>query len=265
MKLGFIGAGEMGGAIIKGLTTVGLYDKKNVRASVASAESAPRVQLALGIETATENQRIIEWADIIFIAVKPAVVPQVLGEIKACSKPGKIVVCMALGTTTEKMQAALGEVPVVRIMPNTPVAFGKGMTLLCNGKYTAREQFEWVRALFDRVGMTEEIPENLLNAATSVSGSGPAFIYTVIAGLARAAIQSGLDDRTAIKLAAQMTAGAAEMMLRSGKTPAELAREVATPGGCTAAGMASLQKDQAADVFTRAVNATIQKADEFSK
>lgn len=265
MKLGFIGAGEMGGAIIKGLTTVGRWPKEDVFASVYGLPSATAARARLGVEVSTDNMAVIRHADVIFIAVKPAVVPEVLAEMKKAGTAGKIVVCMALGFTTQKLEAALGQTAVVRIMPNMPVAFGKGMTLLCAGKYVSREQLLKVQELFNRLGQTVEIAEPFFNVATSISGSGPAFVYTMIAGLARAGVQAGLDEKTAVLLAAQMTAGSAETVLKSGKTPGDLARGVATPGGCTAAGLTSLQADNASEVFVRAVQATTQKADEFSK
>lgn len=265
MKLGFIGAGEMGGSIIKGLTVVGSVPQPDIVASVRSESSAKKVRAELGIQVFTENQMVIEKADVIFLGVKPSAAEEVMSEIKKMASHDKLVVSMVLGQTTEKMQKALPGFSVVRIMPNTPVAVGKGMTLLCPGKETSAQQLETVQAIFDRIGKTLVIDEKLMEAGSSVSGSGPAFMYLVIAGLAKAAEEHGFNPAQAARLAAQTALGSAEMVLYTGKEPEELAQEVATPGGSTEQGMQSLKAARLEEVLVNGVNASIKKAKEFAK
>lgn len=264
MKLGFIGAGEMGGAIIRGLLKSG-WPKEEILASVHSADSARKLASELDIDATTDNRRAAEHADVIFLAVKPGVVPQVLEEIKGAQLSAKPVVCMALGWTLEKLQTALPNWPVIRIMPNTPVALQAGVTLFAFGRETSAETRRAVTALFERLGKTEEVPEELFDAATAVSGSGPAFVYYFIDALASAAADKGLPQEDAVKLAVQTVIGAAKMVERENLPPAELARKVATPGGCTAAGMDVLAASDVKKVVAKTLSATEKKAAEYSK
>lgn len=264
MKLGFIGAGEMGGAIIKGFILTGAA-KENIIASVHSEVSAAKAEHELDIRVYTDNKRVMKEADIVFVAVKPAVVPTVLAELKEAVDAPKTVVCMALGWTTLKLQAALPGWPVLRIMPNTPVELGEGMTLFARGKHISDSQVMKVQRLFEAAGKVAYIPEELFDAATAVSGSGPAFIYYVIDALTQAAVQLGLSAPAAAELAAQMTAGAAKMVLHTQLPPAQLEQKVATPGGCTAAGLDVLLKSGAADALAATLQATVAKAREFAK
>ncbi len=265
MKIGFLGAGEMGGAIIKGMIDFGGYRPSDILASVRSEESARKLYARYGIDSGTDNAHVIRKADVLVIAVKPAVVPQVLEEIARELTEPKPVMSVALGTSTRWLEERLPGFPVIRVMPNTPIALGKGMTLLARGARVTDAQMDAARRLFGGAGRVEEMAEDLFDAATAVSGSGPAFIYYVIAALAKGGTDLGLPEKTANLLAAQMTAGAAAMALLSGETPAALQKSVTTPGGCTAAGVAVLEESRTAEIFERVVTATVDKAKEFAK
>ncbi len=264
MKLGFIGAGEMGGALIKGLLKSG-WPKEDLLASVHSEASARRVAQQYGIYAGTDNVKTASEADVVLIAVKPGVVPQVLAQIQAAGLPAKPVVCMALGWTLEKLQTALPGWPLVRIMPNTPLALGEGVTLLAFGAAVNASQRGAVESLFVRLGKTVELPEALFDAGTAVSGSGPAFVYYFIDALAKAGVDQGLTAEQAVTLAVQTTVGAAKMVEAEGISPAELAQKVATPGGCTAAGLDVLKSSGLAQALDRTIGATVAKAREFGK
>lgn len=265
MKIGFLGAGEMGGAIIKGLIDFGGYRAGDILAGVHTEKSAQNLYSRYGIDASTDNAHVVSKADVLVIAVKPAVVPEVLQQIAQELTSPKPVLSVALGSTTQMLEAALPGFPVVRVMPNTPIALGKGMSLLARGRYVTDEQMQTARDLFGCAGRVEELPENLFDAATAVSGSGPAFIYYVIAALAKGGMDLGLPEKTANLLAAQMTAGAASMALLSGQSPAALQKSVTTPGGCTAAGVAVLEETRADQIFEKVVQATVAKAQEFAK
>ena len=265
MKIGFLGAGEMGGAIIKGLLNYGSYRSADILASVHTEKSARDLSYRFNITACTDNARVIAQADVLIIAVKPAVVPEVLREIARVLTAPKLVLSVALGSATAMLEKALPGFPVVRVMPNTPIALGKGMSLLARGKYVTDEQMQTARNIFGCAGRVEELPEDLFDAATAVSGSGPAFIYYVIAALSKGGQDLGLPEKTANLLAAQMTAGAAEMALLSGQSPAALQKSVTTPGGCTAAGVAVLEETRVDQLFEKVVQATVNKAREFAK
>lgn len=265
MKIGFLGAGEMGGAIIKGLIDYGSWRAEDILASVHSEESARRLYSRFGIDCRTDNQWVIQKADVLVIAVKPGVVEQILKEIVLHTQTPKLVISVALGNSTRWLEKQLPGFAVVRAMPNTPIALGKGMTLLARGQQVTDEQMETARRIFGCAGKVEELAENLFDAATALSGSGPAFVYYMMAALAKGAADLGLPEKTADLLAAQMTAGAAAMALYSGQTPAALQKSVTTPGGCTAAGVEVLETARADALFSQVIAATAGKAKEFAK
>lgn len=263
MKLGFIGAGEMGSAIIKGLLAHG-QSKENILASVHTPQSAARLQQSLGITAVVDNARVLREADWLFLAVKPAQMPSVLAQIAAEKIPAKPLVSMALGWTVEKIQRVLPGWPVVRIMPNTPLSVGEGVTLFNFARETPAPIRAQAMELFSKMGKTVEIPLSVFEAATAVSGSGPAFVYAFIDALAQAGIAQGMDEQQAVLLAAQTVLGAAKLTLSCGESPAELARKVATPGGCTAEGMKEVAGSDLKDILRAAIAATTQKAKEVS-
>jgi pyrroline-5-carboxylate reductase len=264
MKIGFIGAGEMGSAIIRGLLKSG-WKKEDIVASVHTQASAQRLTNTLGIKVCTDNKQIAAEADRLFVAVKPAQMPSVLQEIAATGISPKPLVSMALGWRVEKIQSFLPDWPVIRIMPNTPLALGEGVTLLHFAVQTPLAVREEMKNLFEKMGKTFEIPLQVFDAATALSGSGPAFVYAFIDALAQAGVRQGIDERQAVPLAVQTVIGAAKMVEREGVPPAVLAQKVATPGGCTAAGMDELKKSDFTEVIAHIIAATTRKAEQVGK
>lgn len=264
MKLGFIGAGEMGGAIIRGLLKAG-WNKEEIIASVRTPEKANLLSNTVGIAAYTDNRRVIMEAERLFLAVKPAQMPQVLDEIAQTQCPAKPLISMALGWSVEKIQRVLRNWPVIRIMPNTPLALGEGVTLFHFADATPKRDRREIMSMFDSMGKTYEISLSVFDVATAVSGSGPAFVYHFIDALALAGQAQGLDEKTARALAIQTVIGAAKMAQQEELSPAQLAQKVATPGGCTAAGMEVLVTSDLKDVVREAVAATTRRAQEVSK
>ncbi len=263
MKLGFIGAGEMGGAILRGLLKSG-YKKEDILASVRTPEKANLLADTLGIAAYTDNARVVTEADRLFLAVKPAQMPQVLAEIAATKTAPKPLISMALGWSVAKIEKILPHWPIIRMMPNTPLALGEGVTLFNFAQNVPQGVREEVMNLFAKMGQTYEIALDQFDAATALSGSGPAFVYDFIDGLARAAEAQGLDEQTARKLAIQTVIGAAKMAQHEAATPAQLAQKVATPGGCTAAGMEVLVTSDLKDVLRETIAATARRAREVA-
>ena len=259
MKLGFIGAGEMGGALLRGLLKAGCAATDLV-VSVRTVEKANLLTGTLGIAAYTDNTRVFTEADWIFLAVKPAQMPQVLAELAQSGVSPKPLISMALGWTIEKIQQVLPGWPVIRIMPNMPLSVGKGATLFQFSDQTPEQVRREVRAWFDKMGKTYEIAPSEFDVATAVSGSGPAFVYQFIEVLTQAGKRQGLDEETARALALQTVRGAAELAAQAEVTPARLAQQVATPGGCTAAGMDKLVNSDFKEVINAAVEATARKA-----
>jgi len=263
MKLGFIGAGEMGGAIIRGMLKSG-YKKEEILASVRTPEKANFLADTLGIAAYTDNTRVIKEADRLFLAVKPAQMPQVLAEIASAQIPSKPLISMALGWSVAKIEKVLPQWPIIRIMPNTPLALGEGVTLFNFAQKVPPALRQEIRGLFDKMGKTYEIALEAFDVATALSGSGPAFVYHFIDGLARAAETQGLDETTARELAIQTVIGAAKMAQHEAESPARLAQKVATPGGCTAAGMEVLVTSDLKDILREAICATTRRAKEVA-
>lgn len=265
MKIGFIGAGKMGGAILKGLVSSGFVLREDIMASEVNEEFAQKVSQEFGIKAITDNNELVKNTDVIIICTKPFVIKEVLEGIKTSFDSSKLVISIAAGISSTTIEEIIGKVAVVRVMPNTPAFLSQGMTVLSKGKYTSDSQLEFAREIFSKVGKAFILPENLIDVATGISGSGPAFFYLVIEALARGGENLGLDAKTALELAAQTAIGSAEMILQTGKAPELLRKEVTTPGGCTEVGLNVLSDAKIFEVFVETVAATAKKAAELGK
>lgn len=251
-KIGFIGAGTMAKAIMKGLETSG--------ASILASD----VIVSPGI--LNDNKELVRRSDIIILCVKPFAVENVLKEIKTELTDRHIVISIAAGVSTDTMENAIGkQVPVIRVMPNTPALVGEGMTAICRGKWALDVHSMLAKSLFSAVGRCIEIKEELINAVTGISGSGPAFMYLIIESLADGGVKLGLKKETAIELAAQTAIGAAKMILKTGKHPAILRDEVTTPGGCTIAGLSVMESEKVRSALMKTVQETAKVASELGK
>lgn len=263
MKWGFIGAGEMGGAIIRGILKTGCSSQQLI-ASVRTPESAHRLSGTLGITVCNDNGRVLKEADFIFLAVKPAQMPQVLAEVAATHVAAKPLISMVLGWSVSKIQQVLPNWPIIRIMPNTPLALCEGVTLFDFAPAVAQSTRQEVRALFDKLGQTWQIAPQQFEAATALSGSGPAFVYYFIEALAQAGQILGLQEQEARSLAIQTVLGATKMARTETLAPVQLAQKVATPGGCTAAGMEVLVSSDLKEILRETLAVTAARAKEVS-
>lgn len=265
MKIGFIGAGKMGGAILKGLIESGFAPSQNIMASERDEQSAQNVSREYGITTYSDNNALVQECDVIVVCTKPFVITEVLEGIKSTITPEKLLISIAAGVTTDTMEQILGNIPVVRVMPNTPAFLSCGMSVLSKGKYADYEHMIFTQEMFSQVGKAIILEENLMDAATGISGSGPAFMYLFIEALAKGGADLGLDKNIALELAAQTAIGAAHMIMQTGKTPETLRTEVTTPGGCTAVGLDVLAEGKVFDILVDTVKATAKKAAELGR
>lgn len=265
MKIGFIGAGKMGGAILKGLIESGFASKQDIIASERDQQSAQNVANEYGIKAIFDNNELANECEVIVVCTKPFVMKEVLQGIKESVNSNKLIVSIAAGITTAKMENILGQVPVIRVMPNTPAFLSQGMSVLSKGKYANDGQLKFVQEMFSKVGKAIILEENLIDAATGISGSGPAFMYLFIEALAKGGSDLGLDKDIALELSAQTAIGAAHMIMQTGKTPETLRTEVTTPGGCTAVGLEVLADGKVFDILADTVKATAKKAFELGQ
>ena len=264
MKVGFIGAGRMGSALVRSFLDAGALKARDIVASDKD-ESKLRALAGLGVATTSDNGEVAKKADTIFLAVKPGEVSKVLDEIKDLVGE-KLIVAIAAGIPTKLIEGKLGsKVRVGRVMPNMPCAVGEGATAYCLGKNASKRDEEVVKKLFGSVGIAVELKERYLDVVTGLSGSGPAYFYLIIKALADAGVKEGLSRDVAEKLAAQTAKGAGAMVLKSGKTPDELIDMVRSPGGTTAEGLKAMEERKVAEAMIETVKAATKKARELAK
>ncbi|MCC4247357.1 MULTISPECIES: pyrroline-5-carboxylate reductase [Microbacterium] len=268
--LAFLGAGSMGGAILRGLVSAGLTGGGVVATNRTVAKAAELAELegvtSVALETAPDgNVAAAASADVILIGVKPGMVPDLLDEIAPHLRPGAVVVSLAAGVTLETFARHLGEgVATLRSMPNTPSLVGKGVTGLAAGAAASADDVALVRALFETVGHVVEVPESQIDALSTISGSGPAYVFLLIEEFTKAAVRMGFDDDAARLLAEQTFIGATALLASADVGPAELRRRVTSPKGTTERAIAVLQGADLDDTFTRAAEAALARAKELA-
>jgi len=265
-KIGLIGCGKMAGAIIKGLVSSKILPKKNIMGSETSLEIAQNASEKLGINVINDNKKLVNDCDIIFLAVKPNCVSKILEEIKDNLNENKLLVSIAAGVSTEKIENIIGNKRVVRVMPNTPALVLEGMSGICKGKYATDEDLNIVEELLLNIGKVIKVNENQIDIVTAISGSGPAFFYKVIEDMARAGEKLGLDYKKSLLLAVQTAIGSAKMVMQRGETPVQtLIDNVATKGGCTFVGITVMNEENSQKLFYDVIAKTTQKASELGK
>jgi len=262
MKAGFIGCGNLGTSLIRGLLDAGALRAEDLVASDVSDEKLRELG-KFGIKTMTDNKKLVKNCDVIFIAVKPDIVESVLEETKESSK-GKLFVSVAAGVSTKFIESKT-RARVIRVMPNICGLVGEMASCFSLGTRASREDEELVEKLLAGVGMTFKVDEKLMNAVTGLSGSGPAYFYFIVQALQEAGVELGLSSEVALKLAAQTAKGAGEVILREGKTLEELTGMVCTPKGTTIEGLKVLKDRKVADALRDAVKAAARRARELSR
>jgi pyrroline-5-carboxylate reductase len=270
-SLAFLGAGSMGGAILHGVVASGIPVDGGIVATNRSAEKAAALEglenvTAVALENApTGNTDAAASARIVLVGVKPAMVPDLLREIAPVLRDDAIVVSLAAGVTLATLAENLGEsARVIRSMPNTPATVGKAVTGLAAGPAATAEDMALVRRLFETVGTVIETSEEQIDPLSSISGSGPAYVFLLIEKLMQAATGKGFSEEEARTMAAQTFIGAAALLDASGEEPAELRRRVTSPKGTTERAVAVLQEAGLDEVFTRATDAALARAKEIA-
>jgi pyrroline-5-carboxylate reductase len=264
-RIAVLGAGKMGGILIKALIEKHQLAPERVQATVAHEARAHELSRKLGVTVTTDNVAAVSGADVVFLCVKPQVVQEVAEQISHQVTAGQLVISVAASVHTSQMEGALGAgVPVVRAMPNTPCVLGQGMTALCAGQYAKPEHVEAAAALFNVVGRTVVVDEKHMDAVTGLSASGPAYIYIILESLAEAGVKVGLPRDIATLLAAQTALGAATVVLETGDHPALLKDAVTTPAGCTIDGILELEEGKLRVTLIKAVVKAAQRAKELA-
>lgn len=263
VNIGFLGAGAMGEALICGLLKGKLVAPARIVAYDIREERLQHLKKVYGIEPVSSGEELLARADIVILAVKPQNINEALGGLQFSGK--KLVISIIAGITLARLAEFLGEVPVVRVVPNTPSLVGEGMAALAANNLVCQEDLDKALAIFRTVGKALVLPEEQLDAVTGLSGSGPAYVYMIIEAMADGGVRQGLARPVAMQLAAQTVLGAARMVLDSGEHPGALKDKVTSPAGTTIAGLAVLEDRGIRGAVIRAVEAASLRSQNLSK
>ncbi len=262
-EIGFIGCGNMASAIISGLISKSGILPGTIIASDSQSKALDRIKASHGICTTLNNGDVAKDSHIIFLSVKPQFYQSVMSEIEDIISEEQIIVTIAPGKTLRFMEEGLGDVKIVRTMPNTPALVGAGITGVCKNQYVSKDEFDYVKKLLESFGIVQEIPEALMDVCVSVSGSSPAYVFILIEAMADAAVADGMPRDKAYTFAAQAVLGSAKMVLDTGKHPAELKDMVCSPGGTTIEAVRVLEEKGFRSSVIEAMKACTAKAREL--
>lgn len=256
----------MASAIISGILNSNQAENFSITGSEVNEEIAKSASDRLNIEVITDNKKLAKNSDIVFIATKPNTVTEVLNEIKEDLSTNTLLVSIAAGVCTEKIEKIVPQNRVIRIMPNTPALVKLGMFGVCKGSNASDTDLNLIENLLSVIGKCITVDENQMDIVTAISGSGPAFFYQVIEDMARAGEKLGLDYEKALILAAQTALGSAQMVFNRGETTVQtLIDNVATKGGCTFVGISEMKDGHSDKLFFDVIDKTAKKANALGK
>ncbi len=265
-SVGFVGAGNMGEALIKGLLAANLVPAEAIHATDVRLERLKELNRQYGIQISSDNAELIRHADIVILAVKPQVMDAVLTEIAPAITRRKLLISIAAGVSTAKMRAVLRkDARLIRVMPNTPALVLEGVTAVAKAEGLEADDLETAGEIFSAVGRVVVLGEELMDAVTGLSGSGPAYIAVVIESLADGGVRMGLDRITAMTLATQTVLGAAALLRETGLHPGAVKDMVCSPGGTSIAGIAALEEGGIRTTFIKAVERATQRSRELGQ
>ncbi|MDR7550101.1 MAG: pyrroline-5-carboxylate reductase [Armatimonadota bacterium] len=263
--IGFIGAGNMAEALIRGLRTAGVDGSRILATNRSRRERLDALREAWGIMTTPHKAEVSGAADVLILAMKPADLDQAMTELRPHIRQGHLVISVLAGVRCASVERYLNGTPVVRAMPNLSAAVLASTTALAYGRHAGEDARSAARALFDRVGHTVDVSEDAMDAVTAVAGSGPAYVYLFMEALIEAGVQAGLSSEVARILAVQTVFGAAKLVKETGGEPADLRRRVTSPGGTTMAALGVLEARGFKVSIGDAVRQAIRRARELSR
>lgn len=261
-----IGAGNIGRALMGGMVRSHVLAPEQIVATRRNEEALAALEEEMpGVRTTTDNAEAAAEAGIVVLSIKPQSADAVIAQLREAVSHRTLVISVLAGRVTDGLQRGFGiELPVVRAMPNTPALVDEGATALAGGRFATGEHLATARHMFEAVGQVEIVSEELMDAVTGLSGSGPAYVYMVIEALTDGGVKQGLPRPTAARLAAQTVFGAAKLALETGKHPAILRDEVTTPGGTAIAAVADLERHGLRTMLINAVATATSRSKELS-
>jgi pyrroline-5-carboxylate reductase len=266
LTVGFIGGGNMGEALIKGLLGASLVPATSIHATDVRLERLKELDRLYGIQVSSDNADVVRHSDIVILAVKPQIMDVVLKEIAPAVTRRKLLISVAAGVSTTKIRTVLHkDARLIRVMPNTPALVLEGVTAIAKADGLEADDLDTAGEIFSAVGRVVVLDEGLMDAVTGLSGSGPAYVAVVIESLADGGVRMGLDRITAMTLATQTVLGAAKLLLETGMHPGALKDMVSSPGGTSIAGVAALEEGGIRTTFIKAVERATVRSRELGQ
>lgn len=264
MKIGFIGGGKMGEAMIRGVLGKGLSAPGDIRVTDISAPRLNALRKTYNVNTNADYQATLEGADAVVLAVKPQNLAEVMPLLRGRFTSGQLIISIIAGARITTITEGIDHRPVVRAMPNTPAQVGAGISVWTSAAEVSRRQKELAGSILKALGRELYVPdEGYIDMATAVSGSGPAYIFLLMEALAAAAVDIGLPRKMAQELVLETVLGAARLASETGTPPSELRERVTSPGGTTAAGLQKLYEGKIEATIASAVRAAYERAKEL--
>ncbi|XP_011644712.1 pyrroline-5-carboxylate reductase [Pogonomyrmex barbatus] len=270
IKIGFIGGGNMASAIGAGLIRKNVLTPENVWIS-SRTDRTHRFWKDLGAKPTFSNSQVVDNCDVVFLSVKPQILEDALETVKSATGEkfeSKLFISVLAGVPLEVLYAKIRWIVnsprIIRTMPNTPMMVGEGIIVYCSNEDATSMDLQLVDKLFSYIGMSQNVPESLMNAVGTLSGCGPAFVYPIIEALADGAVRMGVPRPMATKFAAQVLIGAGKMVLETGRHPGQLKDEVCSPGGTTITGIHAIEIGGVRGSFMNAIEAAVKRSNELT-
>ena len=264
--VGFVGAGNMAEALIKGLVEANLVPSEAIHAADVRADRLSQLDARYGTRSMSSNTDLVRSVDVVILAVKPQIMSAVLQEIRPALTRRTLTISVAAGIATTRLRETLGaDARLIRVMPNTPALVLEGVTAIAKATGLEPGDLETAEEIFNAVGKVVILDEELMDAVTGLSGSGPAYVAVVIESLADGGVKMGLDRITAMTLATQTVLGAARLLAQTGLHPGALKDMVSSPGGTSIAGIAALEEGGIRTTFIKAVERATQRSRELGR
>ncbi len=264
-KIGFVGAGTMARSLVKGMIDAGVAREECIYAGDPSKESREAMRAFIGDNVGSDNKEVLKKCEIIILAVKPGVLPAVAAEAAPGIKEHHLLISKAPGITLNWLGEAMPASGIIRAMPNTPATVGEGATAFCSSDGCSETDIASAREIFSSVGLCIEVREEMMDAVTGLSGSGPAYAFMAIQALSDGGVKMGLSRVDATELAAQTLLGAARLVLSTKEHPEKLKDNVTTPGGTTIEGVHALERGAFRSALIGAVEAAARKSRESGR
>ena len=260
-RVGILGAGNMGEALIRGLLLGHVCKPEQIICSDTRPERLQSIRETYGVNGTSHNPDVVKQSEILILSVKPQTMREVIGEVANDLDLSKLIISIAAGVPLNAIEAcAKKELRLIRVMPNICVSVQEGVSAIARGRHTGQDDLMIAKTIFDSVGKSLFIEENLLDAVTGLSGSGPAYVFLMIDALADGGVKMGLPRNDALVLASQTLLGAARMLIETGEHPGRLKDMVTSPGGTTIAGLHALEQGGVRSTLINAMEAATQRS-----